>query len=295
VQKDEPAVSLPLRWQQTDESVALVGPDGVIWQFNYGRQAAKPFFHPLALTTGEVLTWQAPPDHPWHHGLWFSWKYINGVNYWEENKATGHSDGLTRWSNVRIQTRHARSARIDLDLTYEDPDGQVVLTERRTVRVSAPDADGQYHLDWTMTFTAGEEDVILDRTPLPDEPGGRIWGGYAGLSVRLAKDLKDRQVITVAGPASFEHDRHRSRSPSMDYSGMIGDTSAGIAILDDRHNLNFPTPWYAIKSDVMSFFSPAVICYGPHTLPAGRSMTLHYRVIVHPGRWDERTLKAEWE
>jgi type 1 glutamine amidotransferase len=293
VEDEKPVESPPLRWEQTDESVALVGPNGVIWQFNYGQQAAKPFFHPLALTTGEVLTWQAPPDHPWHHGLWFCWKYINGVNYWEENLTTGRSDGLTRWSNVRIQTRHARSARIDLDLAYEDPNGKTVLTERRTVRISAPDSDGQYHLDWKMTFTAGEEDVVLDRTPLPDEPGGQIWGGYAGLSVRLAKDLKDRQVITVAGPVSFEDDRHRCRSPYMDYTGMIGDTPAGIAILDDRGNLERITPWYAIRSAEMSFFSPAVICYGPHTLPAGRSMTLQYRVIVHPDRWDKRRLASE--
>ena len=290
----ENAEAPPLHWQQTDDSVALVGPSGVIWQFNHGEQAAKPFFHPLALTTGEVLTWQAPPDHPWHHGLWFCWKYINGVNYWEENRDTGRSDGLTRWSNVRIQTRHARSARIDLDLTYEDPDGKTVLTERRVVRISAPDSNGQYHLDWTMTFTAGEEDVILDRTPLPDEPGGQIWGGYAGLSVRLAKELKDRQVITAKGPVSFENDRHRSRSPSMEYSGMIGSAPAGIAILDDRHNLNSPSPWYAIRSEQMSFFSPAVVCYGPHTLPAGAVMTLRYRVIVHPGRWDRRQLHSEW-
>jgi len=292
-QEDEPTETLALRWQQTDESVALVGPTGVIWQFNYGEQAAKPFFHPLALTTGEVLTCQAPPDHPWHHGLWFCWKYINGVNYWEENKATGRSDGLTRWTNVRIQTRHARSARIDLDLTYEDPDGQAVLTEQRIVRISAPDSDGQYHLDWKMTFTAGAEDVVLDRTPLPDEPGGQIWGGYAGLSVRLAKELEDRQVINAKGSVSFENDRHRSRSQCMDYSGMIGSAPAGIAILDDRQSRNFPTPWYAIRSDVMSFFSPAVICYGPHTLPAGRRMTLEYRVIVHPHRWDTRRLRSE--
>ena len=291
---DQPAESPPLRWEQTDDSIALIGPNGVIWRFNHGDQAAKPFFHPLALTTGEVLTCQAPPDHPWHHGLWFSWKYINGLNYWEENRATGRSDGRTRWKVTLIKTREAHSARIDLDLTYEDPDGKVVLAERRIVRASAPDADGQYHLDWTSTFTAGDEDVVLDRTPLPDEPGGRIWGGYAGLSVRLTRELKERQVITSKGPADFENDRHRSRSHCMEYSGIIGDTPAGIAILDDRRNLNFPTPWYAIRSDVMSFFSPAVICYDPHTIPAGAVMTLRYRVIVHPGRWDRGRLHSAW-
>ena len=29
------------------------------------------------------MTADRPPDHIWHHGLWFSWKFINKVNYWE--------------------------------------------------------------------------------------------------------------------------------------------------------------------------------------------------------------------
>ena len=36
----------------------------------------------------------------------------------------------------------------------------------------------------------------------------------------------------------------------------------------------------------MSFFSPAVLCYEPITLQAGERLTLRYRVIVHPGRWN---------
>jgi hypothetical protein len=43
----------------------------------------------------------------------------------------------------------------------------------------------------------------------------------------------------------------------------------------------------------MSYYSPAVICYGPHTVEAGEGFTLRYRVLVHDGRWDAERLKAE--
>jgi hypothetical protein len=45
----------------------------------------------------------------------------------------------------------------------------------------------------------------------------------------------------------------------------------------------------------MSFFTPAVICYGPMTLKPGQSMTLRYRVFIHPGRWDAGRLRAEYQ
>jgi hypothetical protein len=44
----------------------------------------------------------------------------------------------------------------------------------------------------------------------------------------------------------------------------------------------------------MHYFSPAVICYQPHTVKAGERLALRYRVIVHSGRWDaERLRRAE--
>jgi hypothetical protein len=45
----------------------------------------------------------------------------------------------------------------------------------------------------------------------------------------------------------------------------------------------------------MSFFSPAVLCYGPMTLGAGERLTLRYRVVVHEGRWDAGRLLSERE
>jgi len=284
-------------WQQEQgQSAALVRGGTVVWQFRYAPDQQHPFFHPVALPDGRVLTWGSPPDHPWHHALWFSWKYLNGVNYWEMDRRTGKSEGRTLWAGVEVQTRPDHTARIEMDLVYRPPEGQAVLAETRTVDVSAPDEGGGYRFDWTSTFTAGETDVKLDRTPLPDEPGGKGFGGYAGLSVRFTGALTERQAATTSGPVEFNgQSRYRGKAAAMDYSGLIGGRPAGIAICDHPDNLNHPTPWYAIDSKTMSYFSPAVICYGPHTLKAGSSLTLRYRILVHPDRWDAARLQAEFQ
>jgi len=82
----------------------------------------------------------------------------------------------------------------------------------------------------------------------------------------------------------------RGAATAADYSGSFGAREAGIAILDWPANLNSPSPWYVISENPMHYFSPAVICYQPHTLKAGHEMTLRYRVIVHPGRWNAEQL-----
>ena len=86
-----------------------------------------------------------------------------------------------------------------MNLAYHEEAQAAVLTEKREIVVSAPAADGQYHLDWTMTFTALEQDVALDRTPIVGEEKGQPYGGYAGLSIRFAKDFAGWRATTTKG------------------------------------------------------------------------------------------------
>jgi type 1 glutamine amidotransferase len=274
-----------LAWIKEAGSLALSQDERIVWQFNYGAGASKPCFHPVAVPGGPVLTLDHPSDHPWHHALWFSWKYIDGVNYWEDDPKTGVAQGQTAWREPQIETRPDFSARILLDLSYQPIHQRPVLTERRVVEISPPDNDNAYHQDWTMTFTAADKDVLLDRTPLPGEPGGQPWGGYAGLSVRFAKEIQDAHLVTTEGPAIFTDGVYRGKATGLDYSGWFASREAGIAILDCPGNLNSPTPWYAINNRTMNYFSPSVIEYQSHLLKAGQTLTLRYRVIIHPGHW----------
>lgn len=281
-----------LHWQKDDQALALLQNDQVLWRFRYGPEDSKPCFHPLALPDGADLTWFRPDDHRWHRGLWFSWKYINGVNYWEEDPRNGRSAGWTETLRTEVEPRPDHTARLLQELQYRPDRGDPVLREERTIDVTAPEADGSYALEWVSRFVA-IRDVVLDRTPLPDEPNGQVYGGYAGLSVRLVQSLEDVVVMTTDERATFKDDRFRGRSPGMDYSGVLEGRPMGIAIVAHPANLNAPSPWYAINGPVMRFFSPAVICYGPQELKSGEELTLRYRVIVHPGRWSSQRLERE--
>jgi hypothetical protein len=278
------------RWQTSPTSVALVQGKHVVWRFNYGPELNVPFFHPVATSDGHVLTWNRPPDHAWHHGMWFSWKFINGVNYWEHGSQAGKPDGRTDWSHVRVETRRDHSATISMALAYHPAgDQEIVLRERRRIDIFAPEAGGAYLMDWTSTFVAGSHDVVLDRTP----PKEQAWGGYAGLSVRFAKDLKQRQLTGLEGLVDFgAGNRYRGRALAMDYSGLVDDKAIGLAFLDHPQNPRSPTPWYAIRGPVMSYLNAALLNDEPLTLDAGEQMTLRYRLGIHSQRWDADRLRA---
>ena len=285
----------PWRWEKAaGSSLSLVGTAGPLWQFRYDPALDHAYFHPLRTTDGRLLTWDRPPDHIWHHGLWFSWKYINKVNYWEVDAKTGRPAGRTSWSNVRASFGRDLETRIAMDFDYR-PVGAAapVLTEKRTIEVSRPDMDGVYSIDWTGAFTA-VTDAVLDRTPLPGQPGGGVSGGYAGLSLRLGEGLSERRVMTSDGAVtSWTEDRYRARHIGLDYSGLVDGAPAGIAIVDHPSNPRSPTPWYVISSPGFSWFTPALLCYEPLALRAGETFVIRYRVLVHRGRWDADRLQKE--
>jgi len=288
-----------LSWARTESSLALKRGETVLWQYHYGADEPKPHFHPLALPGGAVLTDLRPKDHPWHLAGWFSWKYINGINYWETDRKTGKGAGRTEIADVKVAPGKDFSATFALDLRYQPWGKPTVLTEKRTVRVSPPGADG-YHIDWTAIFTAGEHDVVLDRTPLPHEEGGKGWGGYAGISLRLAAatrgwtflDSEGRQYHQKMGKDAKI--MHGLAARWIDYSGTAPDGAAGgVAIFDHPANLRHPSKWYVDAK--MPYFSPALLFDRPHTIPAGKSLTLAYRIVVHPGPGRTEALEKRWQ
>lgn len=284
-------------WRREEESVALLRGEQVLWRLSYARSEAKPAFHPVALPGGPILTTFRAEDHPWHRGFWFSWKFINGVNYWEENKA-GVADGLTEIRSASVEPGPDFTAGIDLNITYRPANSAPVLAEKRRIVISPPGSDGVTRFDWTMRFEALEQDVLLDRTPIPGEPDGKIWGGYAGLSVRLARDWKDARIMSNHGPLPFPDDGYRGLRPregAIDYGGTLDGQEVGFTIIDHPSNLNSPSPWWIIDQGPMKFFNAVVIGAAPYTLKAGRGFTLRYRALTHFGRWSAERLARELE
>src|SRR5687768_15691653 len=84
------AVSFTQTW---NDSIAIsTGAGGAAYRWG---GLPKPCIHPLVTPAGHRLTGFEMSDHVWHRGLWFTIKFVNGTNFWEEQAAFGVQDSAS--------------------------------------------------------------------------------------------------------------------------------------------------------------------------------------------------------
>ena len=286
----------PFSFAKSDTTVALKRGSHILWQFNYNNRYGRPYFHPLN-TSNSTITCADPPDHPWHLGLWFCWKYINEINYWEylddfKTERTGYrSAGITEINDISIKNNDDNSAVIEMDISYHPYGGENVMTEKSLISISAPSDNGSYFIDYDNSYTAVSDEVVLDRTPVQTEPGGRTWGGYAGLSVRFSQDFTDPFIIASDDSVDYK----KNRWVYMGFNTLTGD-KAGISIIHDPRFTTTNTSWYIIRTPEIPFFyySPAVLYDGKIILKKGERLHLKYRVWIIPGKTGREELDLKY-
>ena len=282
------------QWKTERDRVCLSADGKVVYCYEFASDAGYPYLHPVSLAGGPVMTAFAPTDHPWHRGVWFSWKYLNGVNYWEfPQDRPNQPDGKTAVIAPAAVQVAGSTVTIRLRLAYSK--GQAVLAEERDLIGSFPRADGSYTIDWKSTFTAQEQDVVFERTP----PEQASWGGYGGLGFRASKTMREFQAIDSEG-RSGRQQAHGKQATWMDFSGVFGEvgeksTPAGITIFDHPSNPRHSTPWYLSDNAGLPYFGPALLFSQSLTLKAGATFTLKYRILVHPGLGDQASLEREYQ
>ena len=244
--------------------------------------APRPFVHPLTTPAGAMLSVEAPADHPWHHALWFTIKFVNQENFWEEYGEFG------TLRTVDLQdTDHSVTARLE----WIAPDAESVrLRETRTITTSPIDADA-YAIDWNERLTV-DVDTVLDRTPFT------TWGGYGGLTLRGAPTWTDTVIRLDDG---IERDRTLGEpSAWLAIDGLVGEAAAGVIMFGHPANLRSPSPWYAsTRADTYgegwaNFVNAAFLWDDPFTLAAGEHLDLRYRVIVHDGEWTSDRIQSAY-
>lgn len=259
----------------TEDGLELCHEDQVLWALHFGQDGQKPYFHPLAPVGKKSVTDFRPKDHPWHYGLWFSWKYIDGLNYWEESRESGLSKGRTRVKAWKHGILKGGSVRITMDIDYA-PAGQdqALLREQRHIVISPPDMQDVYAIDWSAEFSAGDKPVELNRTLPPGVDGGKSWGGYAGLSLRMNEAARGGQWLN--SEAQEGEAVNRQAAKWLLYQLPDG---TGLLMLDHPDNPK-TTKWYTFAK--MPFFSPAVVHDAPLTVEPGKPLVLTYRLMVLP-------------
>ena len=280
-------------WITNDSTYGLAQNNEIVWQFNFNTQYGKPFFHPIYVNRNRI-TCQSPDDHLWHLGQWFSWKYINGVNYWEYLGDSYSSEGITDITKIDIKKHSDFSADIILEIDYHPHNERVVLKEKRTIHVSPPTED-RISMDYAMIFKSAGAYVVLDRTPIVGEPEGKSWGGYAGLSLRFNQDFMEANWTTMQGN---NEDVNGTAGDwlYMDFKGLYG-TRIGSAIFISDTSRREGEAWYLIDQPQQPFyyFSPAYLYLKPLTLHQEEELHLYYRVLHVTGDMTQEMLESEYQ
>ena len=253
----------------TIEGAECVKDGKTVWKFNIANRENKPFVHPLCLPDGRCFTDARPKDHPWHLGLWFCWKYINGLNYWEPRRpAAGNlfPDGMTVVRNFKIVPKGgACDVRLSMWYGPRAEPGKVLLEEERTVKFSAPDAKGGYKIRSTHVFTARDNVKFNCRRPV----------GYGGFSLRMAPLMSEFTMSGVGGEPS--HDKNVGGPKEMTAVRYVDPkTGHGIEV---KELAPLETERIYTWSD-HRFVNPMPIYEKPLELKPGERFTLDYEISV---------------
>ncbi len=249
------------------------------WTYVWGARR-RPFAHPVATPAGVVLTRDAPDDHPWHHGLWFAVKFVNGDNFWEEYDAYG----VVRHDGPPALSRQGGEVVLQGALRWIAPDRSTVVIDEQRVLRHVPLSDDAYAIDVDVTLVPRTE-VLLDRTPFT------TWGGYSGLTLRGSAAWCDTKLRL---PDGTEHDRLLGvAGPWCELAGPAGPDRAvaGVVLVDHPGNPGAPVPWYgSTRADTYgegwaNFLNAAFLWDAPVAVAARDPLRLRYRAVIHDGAW----------
>jgi len=271
-------------WEQTDTSIALLNHGRRVWEHAHDKATGKPYMR-VGLLDGTELTrpWPVPAgyskaDHPWHKALWWSFKILNGSNFWEENQLG------TKSTQVDITHSASGDAEINLTLMYHLPGQAPVLKEERRIRVEKPNKNGSYFIDWQARFTAlGPKEVVFAKYR------------YGGLSLRMAAELNESpawQFLANTEKATANGTSVPTRW--MAYQGTAPNKKeAALAIFDHPKNAGHPATW--LVRDNYPYMNPTFPGQNDVTLKPKESLTLRYGILVHQGAITKTQIERRWK
>ena len=266
----------------------------------YGDGASRSYCYPILAPDGTPLTRNFPmkpvageeTDHPWHRSLWFAHSMVNGVDFWNEGTGDAGRSPSNKGHTVldgKIETTSGAVGRIHAKDRWLSPTGELICTDDRTVSFGG-DAAGRT-IDFAITLHA-----------LPDKPLLMGDNKDGTMAVRLAQWMTMPHLVKkvqtggtghiVTARGDTDADAWGKRADWCDYSAEHEGKTYGVAIFDAPENLRHPTWWMARdyglfganpfgRHDYENLKTQPHI--GDYTIPAGGSLTLHYRFFFHLG------------
>jgi len=267
-------------------------------QYNF-REVSRPFLFPVLDPAGQHLTRRWPQedpggedrDHPHHRGVWWAHGDVNGVDFWSESKDAGRT--------VHQSFAELKSGRDTGLITSRNQwiarDGKIIASDERTLRFHAVKGPERV-VDFSITIFASHGDLILGDTK------------EGTMAIRLAETMRLKQPKGAPGAGHIENAEGVTddatwgkRAAWVDYTGPVQGQTMGVAIFDRPENPRFPTWWhvrdyglFAANPFGVHDFEKKEKGAGNLKIPAGQSVTFHYRFYFHPGDTASAKLPAQY-
>jgi hypothetical protein len=259
--------------------------NGKLFTEYYFKDVPRPFCYPL-IGPGELpLTRNFPMqnipgedhDHPHHRSLWFTHGSVNGIDFWSETPNAGkivHEKFLQTKSGAKDGVIKSRN-------NWIDAKGVLVCEDERTLRVYNSKENSPRMLDFEITLHASKTNALV----FGDTKEG-------SMAVRVAKSMQllhgDGHIVMSTGVRDGE--TWGERADWCDYYGPVNGKTVGIAIFDHPKNPRHPTWWhvrdyglFAANPFGVHDFEKKPKGEGDLIIPAGKSVTFRYRLILHEG------------
>jgi hypothetical protein len=259
--------------------------------YYFDPSVAKSYFFPLRSALGTVVTRGFPMtpdiagedhDEPHQRAMYFAHGDINGFDFWGEA-------AFPTWSDHPVST-FGRTVFRTLDDIQGGADGGRL---QATFDLVAPAGTIAEEVQ-TYRFGGDEQSRIIDcefatrATHGPIVMGDTKEGTFA-IRVVKALDSPPGHMVNADG-ASGEKAILGKRSHWVDYYGRVAGEDVGLAIFDHPDNLRAPTYWHARAYGLLAANPFGVKPFtgdrrrdGRFAIPAGGSLILRYRVLIHHG------------
>jgi hypothetical protein len=296
--------------RSAEKSVDVMIDGKLFTTFCWPENVYKPVLFPVYTSAGTEITRGFPlnpregesTDHAHHVGIWLNYGNVNGVDFWG-NGSTGTispGGGVIKHLNIEKMSDGDGEAVLISNESWVDSTGRQMLSERTEYHFSGKGSVRIIDRITTLTATG-------DTMKFKDTKEG-MFGIRVARQLQLpAKEditLQEKQGGTTTVKAQAESDitgNYRSsegitgeevwgtRAKWMDLYGKIGKEVISITVCDHPDNQSYPTYWHARGYGLFSVnpLGAKDFTEGKESvnfaIPAGKSATFRYRVIVNSG------------
>ncbi|HEX5413939.1 MAG TPA: PmoA family protein [Terriglobia bacterium] len=302
----------PVKVARTGDTISVEIGGAPFTTYHFGPESPKPYLSPLRSAQGTIVTRGWPMvtdipgedhDHPHQRAMYFGHGDINEIDFWAEKNLTREEQTV---NGVFYPSQDLPKGRTVIRRIEEMQGGPHSGAVRAVFDLVKPMGEAMGEEDQAYTFSGDTNNRIIDCafTLRANHGPLKIADTKEGtFAIRVVHELdapSGRMVNSNGGEG--EKEVWGKKANWVDYSGKVDGEEVGIAIFDSPHNFRHPTTWtargyglFGVNPFGLSVFFNNPKLDGGYTIPAGGSLTLQYRVLIHHGDEKQADVAPAWE